>query len=460
MRGLSESMSIVDEDADVAALQCPFDAGALTNGSGLLTCPTCNREFNRVDDSDFVQAPTPYWGELPREKMIEILEIARTRNYKDGLLEAERADSDLYYYLLSASRADWVLPALYSSGRQVCVDIGSGWGTTTFLVAPYYKSVYSVDIVPERLEFQRIRKRQEQAANVRLVRASFSGLPFRENSIDFAIANGILEWVPTEVNNGRPRDLQVDFLAKVRRFLKPGGALCIGIENRMGFQYWMGAKDHSGLPFTSLMPRSVASVFTRLRPRKTYSRETRLQPHPTSYRGFTYTLRGYQRLLADAGFGTVEIYWVYPSYNYPRLFASLDQPGALSFMLKQAADHDAGPYAKLKSLALKATKRVPPAALLLGWRAFTPHFLIYAGKATTKAPTTSAMSRVARTNEWLFHAGSDKWDSAASIIALEDGRPRGRVRLRRKDISADFERSGDGIREPWIPGRIAKLRLE
>src|SRR5207245_4755948 len=114
-------------------------------------------------------------------------------------------------------------------------------------------------------------------------------------------------------------------LRTCKSMLKPDGSLFIGIENRLGLNYLVGSPDHSGYPFTSLLPRFVAAGLVRicdrlLRPSVTAKRSTLAGGR---YLTWTYTIPGYIRLLRRAGFQHVEVYWCYPSYNLAKFSGSL-----------------------------------------------------------------------------------------------------------------------------------------
>src|SRR5207249_4415285 len=109
---------------------------------------------------------------------------------------------------------------------------------------------------------------------------------------------------------------QLEFLRACKAMLKPDGSLVIGIENRVGLNSMVGFPDHSGYPFTSLLPRFVAGAVVRLadfllRPSSTTKRSPVTRGR---YLTWTYTIPGYLKLLRAAGFRHVEAYWCYPSY--------------------------------------------------------------------------------------------------------------------------------------------------
>src|SRR5258708_40339964 len=94
---------------------------------------------------------------------------------------------------------------------------------------------------------------QEYLSNVEIVRSSLWALPFGPESFDLVAMNGVLEWV-AEGQPGDPGDLQERALKKVCGLLRPGGALYIGVENRICPEYYIGYLDpHCGLPFVTVL---------------------------------------------------------------------------------------------------------------------------------------------------------------------------------------------------------------
>jgi hypothetical protein len=140
---------------------------------------------------------------------------------------------------------------------------------------------------------------------------------------------GVLEWIGVEGKPDNPRNIQLRALRKIFKLLKKGGSVCIGIENRIGFSYLLDAKDHSGLKFTSFMPRFVADLYMKLRkPSYRSNREA------SDYRTYTYTPRGYQKLLKEAGFEKMEIFVAYPHYCHPRCLIEMNEPRIRLFFSK------------------------------------------------------------------------------------------------------------------------------
>jgi SAM-dependent methyltransferase len=215
--------------------------------------------------------------------------------------------------LLDLQRASWA-PMLGLGEQATVLDIGSGYGAITHSLSRFAAEVYSVEAIPERIDFTRERLRQERILNVHLVQASATALPLADDSFDLVVVNGVLEWVGEWDLAVDPRTAQINFLKKIRRLLKNDGALLIGIENRFGLDFFLGNRDHSGLPYTSLVPRAVATFMIRHNSQPHYRTQLSSQKQ---YRTYTYSEGGYRRLLSDAGFAELSSYWADTGYNQP-----------------------------------------------------------------------------------------------------------------------------------------------
>ena len=122
-------------------------------------------------------------------------------------------------------------------------------------------------------------------------------------------------------------------MAKIFRLLKPGGYLYIGIETRYGWGAWLGARDHSGLAFTSVMPRWLADRYCRLRKVPFYGSEISTE----GYRTYTYTPSQYEAMVRGAGFQTVEVLGCFDGYNHQIALYSLQDRHARNESLRVAA---------------------------------------------------------------------------------------------------------------------------
>jgi SAM-dependent methyltransferase len=231
--------------------------------------------------------------------------------------------------------------------------------------------------VRERIEFQKRRFKNSNVSNVTIVRGNALELPFPDNYFDLVVCNGVLEWVGTMNTDRPPREVQLSFLREVKRVLSDKGCLYIGIENRLGLGYMLGQPDHSGLRYTSLIPRSMANFLVKRYGRSggmyrdTSKRENKKEWR--GYRTYTYSIKGYNSLFREAGF-KFKSYWAFPSYNKPLYSARLNDRAALKGFVQYI-----GPLIRFKKL-LSIIGKFDSRILSLIANAITPCFLFYCYK--------------------------------------------------------------------------------
>jgi SAM-dependent methyltransferase len=265
--------------------------------------------------------PDYYWGEIPRESMERANAIARKSDWRKAVEETVEKPS-VREYITDPRRGDfqyiWDLP---KSSR--ILDIGAGWGAIASALGANFASVVAVEGVLERARFIDVRVRQLGLDSVTPICADFLRLPLAPGQFDAVVLNGVLEWIGLASKDGGPRDLQLRFLRRVHELLKPAGFVCVGIENRIGWANLQGAIDHSGLPYTSLMPRGLAATWCNWKNRK-YRSEWN-----SGYRAYTYSLPGYFKLFREAGFRSVKAYHAWDGYNKPTVLLPLEDSSAV-----------------------------------------------------------------------------------------------------------------------------------
>jgi SAM-dependent methyltransferase len=252
-------------------------------------------------------------------------------------------------YICAPWRGDfqklWTLPRDSS-----ILDVGAGWGGIAAALAANFSRVVAVEGVLERTRFIKLRASQMNLP-IEPVCADFLRLPLAPQQFDAAILNGVVEWVGIANKNGDPRALQIEFLRSVRELLKPSGFLCVGIENRIAFDYFRGARDHSALRFTSLMPRKMAALVCRR-----FGRQYRSEAN-VGYRTYTYSLRGYRKLFRDAGLGAVRVFHPWHGYNDPTVLLPLNETGALLDFVQRQDWWKQGLRGRVKHLVYQTTAR-------------------------------------------------------------------------------------------------------
>lgn len=320
---------------------------------------------------DFARESEYYWGEIRREQMEAVLEHARTYGYDAAIddLLGKRVDPAYRESLREPTRVDWRLLLGMTSSHTV-LDVGSGWGRLSFALAPWVRHVYSLEYVPQRIEFQRIMRDQRGDSNVTLIKSSFLDLPFRAASLDWVMFNGVFEWIGL-AGPGDPGEMQRGVLRQAFDILKPGGHVAIAIENRWGINTFFGAIDHSGLPFTNLMPRRLASWWVDRK-----GARLRNDTVAGGYRTYTYGLGGYESLMKQAGADRVWMYAMLPHYNVPRALIPL-QPAVPRHVQTYAIDEI---WQRASVSAAIARKMIRLAVRVRWMRQIYPHLLIVGRK--------------------------------------------------------------------------------
>ena len=221
------------------------------------------------------------------------------------------------------------------------LDIGAGLGAQSHALACRFREVFALEPVQEQVDFMRRRFAQDGIRNVKILRTSPWDIPFPPGSFDAVVLNGTLPWLATG-REGDPRALQVAALKSAFQLLAPGGYLYLGIENRMFWRSFVGAPDvHCGLPYVTVLPRPVANWYAKR------------QGQAEGYRNYTYSTRGYKKLLAAAGFTNAQVYLAMPSYEASRMFLPLKE-NVFSYYHKNFEPLRSGPVATVASRVLSS----------------------------------------------------------------------------------------------------------
>jgi len=255
-----------------------------------------------------------YWGKSPKEELEKALMVLEEKGWE----EFKALYQSKFDFTFEEGRADWRFPIPISKD-SVVLDIGAGMGRSSIPLARVAGKVVSVDHSYLRMKFLKKRAEKENLKNIEVYVGDIFDLPFKKESFDLIVMNGLLEWVGVTDRYSHPKDAQIASLKVCKSLLKKGGHLYIGIENRFAASYLKGT-DHSGLRFTSYMPRFIANWYTLFRKGKRYDT-------------YTYNVGGYQKLLHEAGFGDADFRLVYPGYNNPRITIPYNNLNMLAYVI-------------------------------------------------------------------------------------------------------------------------------
>jgi ubiquinone/menaquinone biosynthesis C-methylase UbiE/uncharacterized protein YbaR (Trm112 family) len=360
---------------------CRHPVDLLSDQPGENRCMQCGALYGMRDGIiDFIPQDNYYWGEIDQDRMKKINDQAeKIGDWYQSICQNLMDHPSLINYIVDPTRLGWLFHCYDENNNQACLDVGSGWGMLSFGLSRFYNTVYSMDRVFERLRFQSIRAEIDGIQNIHLLRSDFLKIPIQDQTVDLVVLNGVLEWIGLSDPNQKPDILQEQFLYEIARILKSNGKIYLGIENRFSLLYFLGEKDHSGLPFTSLVPRPMANQIARIsqwgkeknNTDKKFNYKTVAQ-----YRTYTYSLWGYKTLLSKAGLTNITPYWSWQGYSYPRMSGSLDGI-SIRYLCSNLVDSIND---KWQRILIGLILLIPDFGLSILIKLFSPYFLIVAGR--------------------------------------------------------------------------------
>jgi len=139
--------------------------------------------------------------------------------------------------------------------------------------------------------------------------ASAVTLPYRGNSFDLIILNGVLEYT-ARGERGAPRLTHLRVLEYVRWLLRPGGLFYLGIENRYYLKFLLGWKDHTEMRFSNVLPRKISTFISK----SLLGQEVR---------NWIYSHAELSQLLNESGFNDPVFFTALPNYKAPEYIIPL-----------------------------------------------------------------------------------------------------------------------------------------
>jgi 2-polyprenyl-3-methyl-5-hydroxy-6-metoxy-1,4-benzoquinol methylase len=293
------------------------------------------------------------------------------------------------------------------AGAKV-IDIGAGWGQTSLPLAQRCE-VTALEPTPERLAFIRAAARQSNVASrMNFIGTDFFDVEF-ESDFDLAFCIGVLEWVP-KFREGDPRELQIEFLKRIHSSLRPGGQLVLGIENRMGLKYLLGAADdHIGTPGIAMYDALLAARKWR-------------NLSGQELRSFTYTQPELKELLKAADFHSVAFYAAVPDYKLPEIITPLGPLTEAHFASKphisEYHGNDGRPFGEEQQEELHSHYRSLARMGIAG--NFAPSYFVVAVNDQTVRPSSGEVLHALRQAQKIERADDVELDLYPSLVTRKD----------------------------------------
>jgi SAM-dependent methyltransferase len=307
----------VDVDPDVIShycrtFSCPHCRGELVSRSESLECTGCGHLVSVSEGFlQFTDAQSTH-GEFSADEMQEFLKIARESGWRAAIERYAKPRNSRVVDLIADPRRRLSLEPLESGVNGRVLDFGCGYGGISMLLASMFDEVVALDGSQQRVGFLNIVRNQEDLGNIiPTCHNDPTSLPFPDCSFDAITLIGVLEYLPLGLDDLNPTESQARCLREFLRVLRPGGRLLLHTKNRFGWQFLLGAADHSLIRFAPVLPRKIADAISR-----------RLYDRP--YRIISHSKRGYQRLLDEAGFVQQKYYWPIPGYQKPRSIIAMN----------------------------------------------------------------------------------------------------------------------------------------
>lgn len=225
-------------------------------------------------------------------------------------------------YTYNLDRGEQILTFLKSKinlHNKIILDIGSGSGVLTIPFSRECKTIYALDNQAENLDF--IANREDNKSNnIKYLYTEANKIPLNDESIDFVLINGVLEWMGNLDTNKLPDKNQLEFLREITRVLKKNGIVYIGIENRLFYKYLL-RDPHQNMLFVNLFPRWLARIYAEVIYRK-------------KFYTYIYSLFGYRRLMKKVNLSS-KFFIPISNYQYPAAIVSCTNKAIFSFVKKK-----------------------------------------------------------------------------------------------------------------------------
>jgi SAM-dependent methyltransferase len=236
-------------------------------------------------------------------------------------------------YYLSTKRSSLLRGFSWHRDSKV-LEVGAGCGTISRYLGETFSSVLAVEGEAHRARLARIRTRDQP--NVQILNAPYEDISFRDR-FNLVFCIGVLEYASAFFG---VEDASLNMVRGIREILQDDGVLVLAIENQLGLKYFAGsAEDHTSLPFDGI---------------EGYARSPELRIE-------TFSRGRLSQMLKLAGFETLDFFFPFPDYKFPRCVID-----------ERAAGHDSPAMAGLIAHEPASDYLLPPSPQLfnqsLAWR--------------------------------------------------------------------------------------------
>lgn len=226
----------------------------------------------------------------------QLLEIVKTNPQSDyNKVIAEQKQWPIMYHLsnMRTNLLEWIPVKKDAS----VLEIGSGCGAITGILAKKHRQVTCIDLSKKRSLINAYRNREFN--NIFIKVGNFQDIEKKLNEkYDYITLIGVFEYGASYISGKDPYE---NFLKKVMSHLKEEGQLIIAIENRLGLKYWAGCQeDH------------VRKYFEGI---EGYSNTKGIK---------TFSKKELESLFERLGIKKYEFYYPYPDYKFPMTIYSDD----------------------------------------------------------------------------------------------------------------------------------------
>jgi SAM-dependent methyltransferase len=270
--------------AALSALPAPF-----RDCAAILACPATGEPLV-AGEAEFIGPRRRYPVEDGIPRLFVPVDAAMAERDVTELVKAfyeetpfpNYADDETPEGLVAKARANLLLSALDAQlpERAVVLEAGCGTGQlTNFLGLSPQRRVFGGDVCLNSLGLANGFRKKHAIANAAFLQMNLFRPPFRDDSFDLVICNGVLH---------HTGDARAGFAALVRK-VKPGGFILVGLYNRWArlptlWRRWVFARFGSRLGSAGhLLDRRLAAGRLNERRRQAWYRDQYQHPHETRH---------------------------------------------------------------------------------------------------------------------------------------------------------------------------------